>query len=93
MKKLSESIDKYFEELNKKFPDRRKVIHKKCCKYCPSNTNISDPETEEYKKLPKDVLIKEYVFVCAWRQNKLCKGICNQFDIDQEAINKFYANE
>lgn len=84
----------WLEEQDLKYPNRHKDIHKGCCKYCPSNNNrksgIIDPETEDFKKLPKDIIATKYVFVCAWRPNKLCKGLCDNFDIDEEFIKKAY---
>lgn len=84
LKKLAEGeIEK-----NKLFPNRHIEIHKACCKHCPSNNNrragIKDPETEDLKGLPKELIAKEYLFVCAWRNEKLCKGICDKFGIDEQ---------
>ncbi len=67
-----------------------KEIHTKCCKYCPTNNNrklgIKDGETEDLKELPKQIIVLEYLFTCAWRKEKLCKGICDEFDIDEKFI-------
>jgi hypothetical protein len=92
IKELSE-IDSYFKEMDVKFPNRHKEIHKSCCKNCPSKQTrlkgIEDVESKEMKdSYNKAGLIQECLFVCAWRNNKLCKGICDYFDITQEDINK-----
>ncbi len=79
------------DEANKKYPNRHKEIHKVCCKHCPTEHNrrngLKDPETEDLKSLPKEVIAKEYLFVCAWRESKLCKGVCDEFGIDEVFIN------
>lgn len=84
----------YLNELDKKYPNRRKEIHKQCCKKCPTE-NIyknggQDCEIEDLRGLSKEVLAKEIVFVCAWRNSKLCKGICYQYGITQNYLNALY---
>lgn len=79
-------VENWFAELDRKYPNRHKEIHKVCCKNCPSSKSYKDPETESYKSLPKEVLAKEYVFVCAWRNSKLCKGICDEYNIDEKYL-------
>lgn len=69
---------------------RHKVIHKSCCKRCPSQNGDTDPESEDIKQYPKELIAKEFLFVCAWRRNKLCKGLCDNMGIDQEFLNKLY---
>lgn len=81
------------EELNNMFPERHTIIHKGCCKHCPSNNmrkaGLTDPESKDLKEgLPKETLVKDYLFVCAWRPDKLCKGLCDYFEIDQNFINQ-----
>ena len=75
-----------------KYPNRHKEIHKACCKECPSNNNVKqgiiDPESAEIKTYPKELIIKEFLFVCAWRPNKLCKGLCDYYNINQKLINE-----
>ena len=56
--------------LNDRYPNRHKEIHKVCCKKCPSANGSTDPESEDIKTLPKDVIAKNYLFVCAWRNRK-----------------------
>lgn len=81
-------------EENRKWPNRHKEIHKGCCKHCPSNrcakNGIIDPESDEIKTFPKELIVKEYLFVCAWRPNKLCKGNCNAMGIDETFIKQVY---
>lgn len=78
---------KLVEADNTRWPNRHKEVHKDNCDHCPSkygqDNGIVDFETEDYKGCPKDFLMKEVVFVCAWRPNKLCKGICDEFGINQ----------
>lgn len=85
----------WLKEQDLKFPNRHKEIHKRCCKHCPSNNDrkkgIKDLETEELKGLPKELIAKEYLFVCAWRTNKLCKGICDEFEIDEQFIKQLFS--
>ncbi|MDB4330461.1 receptor activity-modifying protein [bacterium] len=55
-------------------------IHKGYCPRCPSNKEVfpeSDPEAEEIASYP-DGIKQLYVFPCAWRSNKLCKGVCEE---------------
>lgn len=77
-------------EQDKKWPNRHKEIHKGCCKHCPTHNSkkagILDPESEDIKKCPKELIAREYLFVCAWRPNKLCKGLCDDMGIDEEFI-------
>jgi len=85
-------IDNYFRDFDKKYPNRHKEIHKVCCKKCPSENNRkagrTDPETEDIKLYPKEIIAKEFLFVCAWRNSKLCKGLCDQFSIDENFIKR-----
>ncbi len=86
------------KEQDCKYPNRRKEIHKGCCKHCPSNNNakegIIDPESEDIKSsFPKETIAKEILFVCAWRPNKLCKGICDYYGIDEQYIAKCNKND
>jgi len=94
MKYLNLKIINDFKSQDEKFPNRHKEIHKGCCKNCPSNfdkiNGIIDPECEEIKELPKDVIAKEFLFVCAWRNNKLCKGICDFYEIDKTYLDNIY---
>jgi len=90
MKIMIDNIHNYFSELDGKYPNRHKLIHKECCKHCPTENNrksgTTDPETEEIKLLPKKIIAKEFLFVCAWRNSKLCKGLCDHMGIDEEFI-------
>ena len=88
--KMSRKIINTFEEQNELFPNRFKEIHNGCCKFCPSKHNnkhsIIDPESAEIKMLPKEQIVQEFLFVCGWRGNKLCKGLCDYYGIDERFI-------
>jgi len=77
----------WLKEQDRLYPNRHNEIHKSCCKHCPS-TKGSDPETDEIKNYPKDLILKEFAFVCAWRPNKLCKGFCDVCGIDQKFVSE-----
>lgn len=80
----------YFSEMDRKYPNRHKVIHKTCCKNCPSARG-HDEETQDMKdNCSKEYIAKETAFVCAWRTSKLCKGYCDLMDINQEYLNNLY---
>ncbi len=85
------NVGDYLEKIDKKFPNRHKEIHKGCCKKCPSNLDridgTIDPESEQIKTFSKELIAKEFLFVCAWRPNKLCKGNCDYMEIDQDYLN------
>jgi hypothetical protein len=54
------------------------LIHLNYCANCPSRHGQiygHDPESLDYMSLP-DGEKQKYVFPCAWRPTKLCKGIC-----------------
>jgi len=89
--KYHAGIEEYFEDLNRRYPDRHKQIHKICCKQCPSDGKGEDPMSADIKAtVPKEHIAREYLFVCAWRESKLCKGYCDYNDIDQEYLDKLY---
>lgn len=77
------------EDKNKKlYPNRYKEIHKVCCEECPSGEGmVNDPEVEDQLKLPKEERAKR-VFLCGWRQSKLCKGFCNAMGVDEDYLNR-----
>lgn len=83
-------VSDYLDQADKQFPNRHNEIHKVCCKKCPSNHNKKngnvDEESEQIKTFPKELIAKEYLFVCAWRPNKLCKAICDYYDIDENYL-------
>lgn len=102
---LKEHLNAQLREIaeeEKMFPNRHIEIHKDYCKACPSNHNAlrgeEDPESKELKEsCSKEHLAHEYLFVCAWRPNKLCKGLCDYMEIDEnflqqhkESINKLF---
>ncbi len=55
-------------------------IHSQTCKYCPSAHYPSDPESEDMIRFYREGSLTwdELTFPCAWRPEKLCKGICDQ---------------
>lgn len=87
---MNNSVENY-KTAEEKYPNRHKEIHKSPCKNCPSVYNkkngVIDPETNEIKTYPKEIIVKEFLFVCAWRPNKLCKGNCDEMSINQDFIN------
>jgi len=78
------------EQLDVLYPNRHIEIHKSPCKHCPSHINkingAIDPESSEIKTYSKEIIVKEFLFVCAWRNSKLCKGLCDYMEIDEEFI-------
>jgi hypothetical protein len=98
MEKVKSSIAEYFDKQiaeqdrqDKLYPDRHKVIHKVPCKNCPSAIGKlrgeEDPECKEIKETcSKGLIVNEFLFVCAWRPSKLCKGNCDYMEITEEDI-------
>lgn len=84
---IKSGID-WLKEQDEKWPNRHIEIHKLCCKHCPANNNkksgVVDPESQDIGKFPKDIIAKNYLFVCAWRPNKLCRGICEEYELTDE---------
>ena len=61
-------------------------VHTTYCEKCPSNKAVypeSDPESKEISNYP-DGVKQQYVFPCAWRNKKLCKGICEEYNYTEE---------
>lgn len=101
---ISQHFEEHFEEhiqeeldRDKMYPNRHKEIHKVCCKKCPSkycsDNGIVDLEDEEYKGAPKEFLMKEVLFLCAWRPSKLCKGLCDNHNINQQDLDNYHKND
>jgi hypothetical protein len=86
--KIQKSLDSH-REVELKYPNRYKEIHKVPCKNCPSVINkltgTVDPENEEVKLFTRQEQIKT-VFPCGWRPSKLCKGYCDDFSIKEEDL-------
>lgn len=61
---------------------RPTTIHKTYCKRCPSKWHPQDPESADIASLP-DGIREMYVFPCAWRTEKLCKGVCEELGYDE----------
>ena len=90
--------EKRLEDLDRMYPNRHKQIHKVCCKNCPSEQDriagVEDPESKDIKEgYSKEVIASEFLFVCAWRQSKLCKGLCDYMGIDQQFLNDLHQND
>lgn len=51
-------------------------IYSKACPRCPS-MHGDDPESADMRTWPRDLQLG-MLFVCAWRQKKLCKGYCDK---------------
>lgn len=89
---LKVQIQKHLQkhkDIELKYPNRDKEIHKVPCKNCPSiidkvNGTV-DPEIEDTKLLSREEQIKT-VFTCGWRPSKLCKGYCDQFNITEKNL-------
>jgi hypothetical protein len=60
-------------------------IHKGCCKGCPSSFRM-DEEAQEISRMPKELIAREFLFVCYKRPDKLCKGLCDNMGIDEEYL-------
>jgi len=88
--KYHAGIEEYFEDLDRRYPDRHKQIHKTCCKQCPSTKGEDEESVDIKASVPKEHIAREYLFVCAWRESKLCKGYCDYNDIDQEYLDNLY---
>lgn len=86
--KIQKSLEKHME-IENKYPNRHKEIHRVPCKNCPSVVNkvngVIDPENEEVKLFPREEQIKT-VFPCGWRPSKLCKGYCDDFSIKEKDL-------
>jgi hypothetical protein len=67
-------------------PERPKEIHRNPCKHCPSAHYPPDPEALDTLDYPRDLQIKS-VFPCAWRPQKMCKGVCDFLSVTEEDLN------
>lgn len=87
---IQSAIKKQINSINesdKMYPNRHTTIHKNACKYCPSTKDIQDPEMLDIKAtMTKEQVIKDTLFVCAWRTDKLCKGYCDYFGITEKDL-------
>jgi len=75
----------------------RTTIHKGCCKHCPSASPYKCQEEidmdNDIRPMGKRMIALEILFACAWRPTKLCKGICDTFEIDQAFLDDLYKSE
>ncbi len=62
-----------------KIKERPTEIWESPCEKCPSAHGPGDPESEDILEWCRsgEVSFEEATFPCAWRPNKLCKGICD----------------
>lgn len=88
--KYMAGIEEYFEDLNRKYPDRHKHIHKVCCKGCPSSYGHDDMSLDIKTHCSKEHIARSHLFVCFQRESKLCKGYCDLNEIDQEYLDNLY---
>lgn len=58
-------------------------VHKTYCKNCPSKWHPADPESLDIASMP-DGKKQMHVFTCAWRGEKLCKGVCEDLNYTEE---------
>lgn len=85
---IQKSLEKH-KEVELRYPNRHKEIHKAPCKNCPSIIDklngVVDPEVEDAKRLSREEQIKT-AFPCGWRPSKLCKGYCDEFNIKEKDL-------
>lgn len=57
-----------------------KEIHSTPCEKCPSEWYPPDPEAHDLLTMVTNGEIREedFLFVCAWRPNKICRGLWNR---------------
>jgi len=73
----------WWDKIPKQPEERVTVIHSTYCKHCPSHYWPEDEESEMIASLPEGEKQK-YVFPCAWRTEKLCRGVCEQLDYNEK---------
>lgn len=62
-------------------------IYAKPCPKCPSMYG-DDPESADIRTWDRDLQLG-LLFVCAWRQRKLCKGLCDKGGFTEEEVLDF----
>ncbi len=92
IKDIAVGINEYFEKQNRLYPDRRKQIHTFCCKNCPSADGMDEESADIKRGCDKKFIAQEILFVCYNRTSKLCKGLCDNMEIDQEYLDNLYNN-
>ena len=57
------------------------------CKNCPSEID-NDPESKEMRQwyFSGEITADQAIFLCAWRQTKYCRGVCDFMGIDEQDI-------
>lgn len=97
MLKLKPGLSNNQDELNKNYPNRHKEIYSNCCSRCPNDINkYSDYVDEESEYLKqnwsKDSICIDGLFVCFMRQKKICKGIVDFYNINENDIKQAHEN-
>jgi hypothetical protein len=70
----------------KELETRPREIHRHPCVRCPSAHGPPDPLSLDYMSAPRDVQLREGIFPCGWRPNKMCKGVCDKLNVKEEDI-------
>lgn len=69
---------------------RPREIHRHPCARCPSAHYPPDPQALDYLTAPREVQLREGIFPCAWRPEKLCKGVCDRLGVREEDLMSEY---
>ena len=79
---------KIVSEVN--IPSRPRTIWKRPCKHCPSAHFPPDPESLQMTQFYKagEITVWEAIFPCAWRPQKMCKGVCDVMGITEKHLHK-----
>jgi hypothetical protein len=58
------------------------------CERCPSAHYPPDSESADYKKFYEagELPAGECVFPCAWRPEKLCRGVCDYLGVTEKDL-------
>lgn len=61
-------------------PPRPTEIHDSPCVHCPSEHFAIDPEAEDLLNACArgDISQSDFLFTCAWRGEKICRGLWNR---------------
>lgn len=70
---------------------KTRQIHKRACKHCPAKLQtergVEDPISKDIKdNCTKEHIVKDYLYGCYLRKEKICKGLADYLEIDQETI-------
>ena len=66
-------------------------IWKYRCKNCHSAHHKPDPEALDMERWFKagEIEIEVAIFPCAWRPNKLCKGVCDKMGVGEKEVENY----